>query len=147
MLTIRTIVDDMSLCLLYGSPQDYPKPCSAKDIKLLENLFVSQFGMTFLKAYKTILRQSNGISYNTLVIWPLEYPSSSQETIFEVNHKFQETISRDYIFFARFDNKLFGYKVSEDVFCSIDAIEKDQPCQVFEDSEKMFLHLLKQAWQ
>lgn len=120
-------------------------PCSEVDITEAESSFNTQFGYLFPDAYKLILRHSNGIKHNGLIIWPATPQSIFQETIQQANTNLRDSFSDKYIYYAQRDEELYVFNMKSQEYCAIEFVGKPI-WNRFSNADEMFKYVLERAW-
>ena len=137
---IVEIVNEMTAYLKESGQNIYP--CTEKEISDAE----SQFGFVFPDTYKRILRHSNGVSHNGLVIWPATSGPLFQETIYQANDNLREDFSNAFLYFAQNDEELYVLKIEKQEYCAMEYVGKAIWKQ-FSGPDEMFQFLLQRAWE
>lgn len=144
-MKIEELVDEMTEYLKDGAVLETPAPCTEEDISTAEINFKREFGHSFPDAYKRILRMSNGVIHNGLVIWPVKPQPYFEETIIEANSNFRETFSDEYLYFAQKDEELYVLRIKTNEFCAIEFVGKPV-WKRFSNADEMFQFALERAW-
>lgn len=144
-MKIEDLVENMNEYLKSGSVSAGLSPCSDLDIVTADTAFAAEFGQPFPAAYKRVLRVTNGVLHNGLVIWPATPGALFRETIFQANKELREDFSDDFIYFGRMDEELYVFDRRHREYCAIEFVGKPV-WKHFSSADEMFEFMLERAW-
>ena len=122
-----------------------PQPVTEENINSTDRAFRKEFGHGLPDAYKRILRRSNGVVYNGLVIWPATPEPLFDETIQQANADLRSSFSDHFLYYGQSGEELYVFDLKSQKYCAREYVGKPVWME-FSSDEEMFQFMLERAW-
>lgn len=136
---INQIAADPDMC--YMAPA-----CSEKEIAAASAKFQRLTGIPLPEAFKSVLRRTNGLDHNGLVIWPVSQQEGFQETLFQANEELRDSFDDRYAYFAQRDEDLFYFDPGDNRYHVMAMMGRNE-LEVFDDAAALLEYALKEAFE
>ena len=121
------------------------KGASEYEIIELKRAFKYKYDFEIPEAYLDILRITNGLKYNGLIIWPTAPYAEFNEGLFEANYYYRSTMRGYYFYFCMLDNDIYVYNTITDKYMLID-LQGHCTCGIFSSCKELLESALTSAW-
>lgn len=127
------------------SDSSRPAPCDGDAIAAAGLRFMQAYGEPLPAAYQRILRVSDGVLHNGLIVWPVAPHAVFRQTLFEANDDLRDSFDERYLYFGQWDEELYVFDTTTKRYCAIEFVGKPV-WNEFDNDEQMFEYMLRRAW-
>lgn len=119
-----------------------PPPATEDAIVALAVKFQSEFGRALPEAYQRVLRLSDGVMFDGLIVWPSRRHWLFRESLIEANRDLRETIEDSFVYFGKRDDIVFVVDQQRERYVALEMSGLSE-WETFADAEEMMTSMLQ----